>query len=1095
MATIVKTPQFGFFVIMKNLLFVCLLVLPVIVGAQDFEYRSGENPYYWKNRKPFEGYWQQDVHYRIHAELNDATDIVSGQEVLTYYNNSPDTLNLLYFHLYQNAFIKGGYLENLNLANDFKQRFGKYEQAGLGTEVLSVRVGNTELPKWIDFSIMRVNLLEHLLPGSSVQVTIEFKTYFDNGGNQRRRMKMFEDGFGNKQYDGVHWYPRICVYDRKFGWETDQHLGKEFYGDYGQYEVRLTVPSHYIVEATGELQNQSEVLPEALRQRIDLKNFANKPWNEKPSEILPRDGRTKTWIFRSVNTHDFAWIADPTFRIGEVILKLPDNPRKEVRCLSVVQEQHASGWQDAAPFLAKIIELYSRDIGTFAYPKMIVADARDGMEYPMLTLDGGRSPGYYGLFAHEVGHNWFFGMVGNNETYRASLDEGFTQFLTHWCMSRLTREPAPARNPKNWVSKYYRPMPGMDQTVYMGYLRDAINGMDVSINKHSDDFSGALHHGGGYGHVYYKTATMLYNLQYVLGDELFLSAMQHYFNQWKMAHPYIEDFRNSIIQFTHVDLNWFFDQWLETKKVTDYRVSNVKRHNTDSLAITFQRLGGMQMPLDFRVIGKDSGISDFLIPNTYFSKKTHATVLPYWRGWGKLNHYYTAYVPFRGQVANVVIDPSYRLADVNQLNNSWKTPVLFSFDHQINNPPDRRNYILKWRPDLWYNAYDGIKPGLHLNGNYLNQNHAFRLGIWYNTALANNRDNLLYTDEPDIRILNYAIQYKHRFFGGFDVNYNIRYLDGLKLGRIGFEVNHYPHFSARFYQKTFIRDRLYYLPGYGLTSGSGSAFLPDISSLNKLNSYFGLDLDLNFGPGTWGSTKIALSTKISLPNSDFVYDYQQIQILHKIALWRFDFKTRIFGASIRGSQIPAESQIYLAGSNPEDMAESKFYRSTGILPADQFTYGSLPNHIQAGGGLNLRGYAGYLVPVNANSTQYYLYRGSHGFAANMEVDYGRLLPSISGKLSRYFHLAPYLFADAGIMGTQSSAHPDHTWKLPEDMVSTALMADAGLGFAFTIKRWGFLDEPKPLTLRLDLPVFLSTAPFAEPDYLKLRWVFGIGRCF
>ena len=159
-------------------------------------------------------------------------------------------------------------------------------------------------------------------------------------------------------------------------------------------------------------------------------------------------------------------------------------------------------------------------------------------------------------------------MVGNNETYRAALDEGFTQFLTNWSMTSLFGENKPTK-------KNPHPMSRMDQTVYYGYMRDAVNHDDMPLNTHSDDFNSALNHGGGYGNVYYKTATMLYNLQYVLGDELFLKAMQHYFDQWKICHPYFEDFRSSIINYTHVDLNWFFDQWLETTKTTDYSIDEV----------------------------------------------------------------------------------------------------------------------------------------------------------------------------------------------------------------------------------------------------------------------------------------------------------------------------------------------------------------------------------------------------------------------------------------------------------------------------------------------------------------------------------------
>lgn len=1078
---------------MKRHLSLLLLLWPLWAISQDFQYRSAENPLYWMNRKPNAAYWQQDVHYRIQARLNDETDVVSGNELLTYYNNSPDTLKEIYFHLYQNAFVKGGYLERLNLANGFKQKFGKYEAAGLGTAVRDLKVNGKMVVPEIDFSIMHVALPEPLLPGASLEVTINFETYFDDGGNQRRRMKMFKDGFGNKQYDGVHWYPRICVYDRKFGWETDQHLGKEFYGDFGQYDVELTLPSHYLVEATGELQNEEEVMPPALRARLDLRNFATKPWEEKPSEILPKDGTTKTWKFRSVNTHDFAWIADPTFRFGEVQLPLPGNPRGKVRCIAVVQEQHASGWQDAAPFLAKIIETYSRDIGVFAYPKMIVADARDGMEYPMLTLDGGRSPGYYGLFAHEVGHNWFFGMVGNNETYRASLDEGFTQFLTHWCMSRLTKPWAKPANPNSWAERYYRPLPLMDQTVYLGYLRDAMNHDDMPLNTHSDDFNGALNHGGGYGHVYYKTATMLYNLQYVLGDELFQKAIQHYFNQWKIAHPYFEDFRNSIIQYTHVDLNWFFDQWMETTKVIDYAVSDVRSAGKDSLRITLLRKGGMQMPVDLRVITKTGDTSDYVVPNTYFAKAGNATVLPVWRGWSKLNRSCKVTVPVKGPVKDVLIDPSFRLADINQTDNSINSGVLFTFDHQINNPSDRRNYILKWRPELWYNAYDGMKTGLHLNGNYMNQKNVFKATVWYNTGLLIQRDAKLYSKENAVNAFDYSLTLQHRIIHRIDFNTHLRQLDGIQVARFGLDFAE-GNTNVKVYVKAMYRDRLYYLPGAGTTSLTAGNFSPNVSSVKQLNQYLAVEFERAY-QGRLGSAKLFLGMKFTHPLSDFQYLTQQFQLTHHVGLGKLDLKTRWYAAHIDGSSIAPESQIYLAGNNPEGMADSKYYRSVGLMPADDFLYGATTNHFHSGGGLNLRGYAGYMVPVNKDFSQYYLYRGNTGAAVNAELEFGRLLPLKLGRLNRYFQLMPYLFGDAGFLSASSNTFLDHSNLPTNAALNTGLMADAGLGITFTIKKWGVLDEPKPLVIRLDAPLFLSTAPYADPGYLKMRWVLGIGRCF
>ncbi len=1078
---------------MRNLLLTILLFVSLSAIGQDFAYQSTANPYYWKNRKPYEGYWQQDVYYQISASLNDSTDVVEGKELLTYTNNSDDTLRFLYFHLYQNAFLKGGYLEQLNLANGFKQKFGKYEEAGKGTEIISVQVNKIDMKTTIDYSIMKVELTTPILPHSNEVIAIHFKTYFDAGGNQRRRMKMFTDNAGNKQYDVVHWYPRICVYDRKFGWETDQHLGKEFYGDFGEFNVSLTLPNHYIMDATGEIQNELEVLPTALREKLDIKNFAKKPWDEKASVIVEPNGSTKTWIYRAVNTHDFAWTCDPTYRIGEVVLNLPQNPRGKVRCIALVQEPHASGWQDAAFFNSKIIETYSKEFGTYAYPKMICADARDGMEYPMLTLDGGSSPGYYGLFAHEIGHNWFFGMVGNNETYRASLDEGFTQFLTHWSMSRLTKENKKARTKSAWVNKYYRPMPSLDQTVYQGYIRDAINHNDMPLNTHSDDFNGALNHGGGYGNVYYKTATMLYNLQYVLGEELFQNAMQHYFNQWKMAHPYMEDFRNSMINYTHVDLNWFFDQWMETTKTIDYGIKNMRKVDNSKVEITFERKGEMQMPLDFEVIGKDSSVQKYTLPNTYFHKDNYGNVLPRWLGWGSLNPTHKVTINYSKAIQDIRIDPTHRLADINELNNSWKCPVLFTFDHQINNPADRKHYLLKARPDVWYNNYDGFKVGLHVNGNYMGIKHVFKFTAWYNTGVMSNYNEEVYAKSSEIYPVHYALSYKNRFAKYTDVFVQSRMLDGLLMNKLGIEKTSHQN-TYRIYAKSMRRVQLYYLPGYQFTDTELGTFLPTISSYDEWNNTLNLEWERGFA--YWkGSSRFTLGLKTNFIYSDYDYAAITAQLVQTHPIAKFELRSRVFATYITGSNVAPESQVYLAGANPEEQAESKFNRSAGVVPAAWSNYGELSNHYQVGGGLNLRGYAGYLVPVMDGSSQAYLYRGNAGASVNVELDYDKYIPLRAGSLSKYIHLDAYLFFDAGILASRNVSNMDQTQIKQGSNLNTGIMASGGHGLILTIKKWGVLDEIKPLSIRFDIPFYLSNAQFASPGNIQFRWVMGVSRAF
>jgi aminopeptidase N len=317
-------------------------------------FRSPANPHYWKNKLPHPGYWQQDVHYEIEAKVNDTSDVIEASYYkLTYWNNSPFDLNELYFHVYQNAFQPGSYYHDLNNNNEIKTKFGKYEAQGLGTVIYDMEVNGQPTTFNQDNTVLQVKLNQPLKTGDSITVTCKFKTYFDTG-TMRRRMAMF-NAFGSKHYNGVHWYPTICVYDRKFTWHTDQHLDKEFYNNFGAFDVRLTFPQEYVVEATGNLVNTQEVLPDTLRQKLDLSNFKKKPADGKPSVITPRIyGKMKTWQYHAENVHNFAFTADPTYRIGEVNWN-------GVRCIALAQEPNAYGWQQSAWFTAQVIRIYSQD--------------------------------------------------------------------------------------------------------------------------------------------------------------------------------------------------------------------------------------------------------------------------------------------------------------------------------------------------------------------------------------------------------------------------------------------------------------------------------------------------------------------------------------------------------------------------------------------------------------------------------------------------------------------------------------------------------------------------------------------------------------
>jgi hypothetical protein len=1031
------------------------------------DFQSAENPYYWKNKLPFPGYWQQDVSYKIKATLDDSLDMLDAELTLTYYNNSPDVLNEVYFHLYQNAFQPGSYYDDLQKNNKIQTKYGKNEKDKKGEVVESVQINGRTVEPTFDNTIMKIKLPNPLAPNGNIEFKIKFKSYFGDGGNVRRRMKMFRDKWGNKQYDGVHWYPRICVYDRKFGWATDQHLGREFYGDFGTYDAELTLPSNYVNEATGELVNEAEVLPPLLRQQIDVKNFSRKPMDSKPDVVIERNG-TKTWKYHAVNVHDFAFTCDPTYRISE-------DQWNGIRCIGIVQEPHAAGWQSSGTLVADIVKTYSTDFGMYAYPKMVAADARDGMEYPMITLDGGTSPGYTGLFSHEIGHNWFFGMVGNNETYRACLDEGFTQFLTSWYMTiQESKRPVP-RYRSAYLQKYSTQNTERYKVAYNGYLVDAMNNMDETLNQHSDGFNGAINHGGGYGQVYYKTATMLWNLQYVLGDDLFQKAMQNYFNEFKICHPYIEDFRNSIIHYTHADLNWFFDQWFETSKHIDYEVDDVKHISGDRYEITFEREGRMQMPIDFTVKATDGRTYDFHIPNTYFIKQTNATVLPYWKGWDLLQPSYTCTVTIPTGIDDVVIDPTHRLADIDQTNNSYRCPLKFTFDHQLQNPADFYHYQLKWRPDIWGNAVDGLKVGLHANGNYMYRKDVWDATLWYNTGVF--RDTVYKQRDP----ISYRVSYRNALGKNLVWHIASRYLDGLFANKIGImkQLNDYAFYidfnslyrpNTNFYKNKM--DETSYL------------LYPELWNAGKWNNFInmGFRKPHNY---SWGSASQTLNLRSSAIASDYLYGNISYTRIDHISKNKLDIKVRSFVQV--GANTPApESQLMLAGANNEELMESKFTRSVGFVPSSWLGYGADYNHFQQGGGLNIRGFAGYKAPVGDTINQYQLYKGNSGAAINIEFDFDQFIKFAPKFTRNWLHIDLYAFADAGFIADKPVTGK---WYF-----ANALRTDAGVGTALTIKRWWNVGNIRPFTIRFDMPFVINPVP-AVANYATFRYVVGVGRSF
>ena len=617
---------------------------------------------------------------------------------------------------------------------------------------------------------------------------------------------------------------------------------------------------------------------------------------------------------------------------------------------------------------------------------------------------------------------------------------------------------------------------------YYGYINEAIQGKEYTLNTHSDYFLVTRLQPSNYWQAYSKTATMLYNLRYVLGDSLFKAAMQNYFNQWKICHPYPEDFRNSFIKFTHVNLNWFFDQWLETFKTIDYGITKVKkiRGEVDQYKIIFKRKGTMQMPIDFSVYTTDKSKYDFYIPNTWFTKKSTATVLPRWIGWDRVKPSYTAIVtiPKDKKISKVEIDTAHVMPDVWPVDNATpKNISWFNFDSKIANLPDRNKYQTFFRPALWYNGYDGAKIGMNLSGNYMNYKGIFDVTVWLNSGGGQNYlDSGVSTNSHDAVsfVLNYKtpldkIMKKSSFYT------TLKELDGLSSGFIGFDrksINEKTRFYVQY--KAMLRD-----VGYDLNY----LIYKNQWAPGVVNSYmaFGIDNNYSYQRGTG-----AINLNFRAPFFG-AYDFSSItySCVNKTYFGKIGVHTRLFAQFGYGTRIPYESMLYAAGANPEEMMDNKYTRSMGIF--QPFAFGSTTNNFCYGGGLNLRGYMGYLLPqVDGAGNYRYNYQGTTGASYNMEIDFGRLFGFIDKASKQSISFNPYLFGDAGVMQTNYNYEP---------IAFTDVMLDGGVGAALTINKWWKFQNLKPLTIRADFPVFINRLPAAEKDYFQFRWMIGVSRAF
>jgi aminopeptidase N len=488
--------------------------------------------------------------------------------------------------------------------------------------------------------------------------------------------------------------------------------------------------------------------------------------------------------------------------------------------------------------------------------------------------------------------------------------------------------------------------------------------------------------------------------------------------------------------------------------------------------VTFERKSRMQMPIDFRVIAKDGKSYDYHIPNNWFIKKTDATVLEKWHGWDLIHPTYTAHLDIPSGIEEVIIDPSGRLADAYMPDNNSKCNTTFSFDHKLYQYPDWTNYEIKYRPDVWWNNYDGVKVGLNLNGGYMRHHHLFDASVWFNTgalqkdSIANANDydyysyRVNYNTNLDEIALNTRLNVRSQFLAGLHTN---------KLSLVKSDSKGNNKLTVDFLSMYRTNDN------YLINNGWDLRTMNNRIDLNLEHKY-----KYSYGKGT-------LNLKLQSSALGSAYDYNKLILSAKNnnKVEKLKINTRAYFQLGTGNNWAEESKLSLAGANNEEMMGSKFTRAEGIVSADFMGYDYTTNYFHAAGGLNLRGYSGYLAPeFNENGTvASYNYNGRSGAAFNTEIDFTAYLPySI-----RKNNIASYLFADAGIISSENLTKENYK------EVFSDVRADAGVGFTYTLRNFGPLEAVKPLVIRFDMPLFLNRPPASDEDFFQFRWLIGINR--
>lgn len=570
---------------------------------------------------------------------------MKGTQTLTYYNQSPDQLDRVFYHLYFNAFQPGSMMDERSRtipdpSRKIMDRISKLNADEIGYLRVKKLKCNGKKVKFEEVgTILEVELNTPIRPGEKVIFEMEFE-----GQVPIQIRRSGRDNAEGISYSMAQWYPKMCEYDDQ-GWHANPYVAREFYGVWGDFDVTIHIDHRYLVASTGYLQNP---------EKIGFGYSSEKgPIN--------RSGKT-SWRFVAENVHDFMWAADPDYT--HTTFKRKDGT--VLHFFYQETEDNKDEWEALPAIMDDAFDYINRRFGQYPYKKYSFVQGGDGgMEYPMATLiTGNRSlASLVGVSVHELMHSWYQMILGTNESLYAWMDEGFTSFATEETMNELRKMGSLAGEVKDF------PYDGS----YRGYFNLVESGIEEPLSTHADHF---VFNTGYSLAAYSKGAVFLKQIEYIIGKTAFDKALLSYFDTWKFKHPNVNDFIRIMEKESGIELDWYKEYFYFSTKTIDYAVSDVRPDKKGSM-IELNRVGLMPMPVDVVVTDDKGNEITYHIPLRMMrgAKAMEVDNKKNWKveeDWPWTHQSYTLPIKIKyDRIESVRIDPSGRMADINRENNNF----------------------------------------------------------------------------------------------------------------------------------------------------------------------------------------------------------------------------------------------------------------------------------------------------------------------------------------------------------------------------------------------------------------------------------------